>query len=329
MTEKKPFEFVHVELVRDHWLLPKIQVSSPEDAIKAMQNLFGNLDREILAVLHLSTKNHVINASICSMGTIDSSLASPDSVYRTALLSGASHILLVHNHPSGDPHPSTEDLKATRRIAMAGQLMNITLLDHVIFGGLNRKCSVRESMPEVLSPDFLERSMTGVGYSVAEKQVIPQPYAKLAANRRQIVDQLLQLMKEGYSFYDPQWNRDAMAPRNPISHIQYRGANRIILMTTAMHKKYKDPRWMTFHQISEKGYRVRKGEHAVPLEKWIFSRKVKVLDADGIPVRDQKGNYVYKDVPLEQPTHSPFLVFNAEQVEDFPSYETARIRPGE
>jgi len=94
----------------------------------------GDLDREKLAVAMLDVKNRVIGLNDVSLGGINSSVVHPREVLKPALLVNAYSIILGHNHPSGDPEPSQEDIDVTKKINKACRLMNIPLLDHIIIG---------------------------------------------------------------------------------------------------------------------------------------------------------------------------------------------------
>ena len=85
-------------------------------------------------VLHLDTKNRVIKEEVVSIGTLNSSLIHPRELFRSAIRESANALILVHNHPSGDPSPSKEDERITERLFEAGELLNIKVLDHVIAG---------------------------------------------------------------------------------------------------------------------------------------------------------------------------------------------------
>ena len=91
-------------------------------------------DAETLVVLLLNTRRRVKGHHLVSIGTMDTLLVSPASVFRTAIIAGAAAIALVHNHPSGDATPSEADIKVTRDLSRAGQLLKIEVLDHVIVG---------------------------------------------------------------------------------------------------------------------------------------------------------------------------------------------------
>lgn len=95
---------------------------------------YVSADCETLVALLLNTRRRVKGHHLVSIGTMDTLLVSPSSVFRTAIVSNAAALILVHNHPSGDATPSEADIKVTRDLMRAGQLVKIELLDHVIIG---------------------------------------------------------------------------------------------------------------------------------------------------------------------------------------------------
>lgn len=90
--------------------------------------------KEHFIALHLDGKNRIACLDRVSVGSLNQSIVHPREVFKTALLSSAAAILLLHNHPTGDPTPSREDLEITRRITEAGDLLGIKVLDHIIIG---------------------------------------------------------------------------------------------------------------------------------------------------------------------------------------------------
>lgn len=103
-----------------------------------------HLEQENLYVMFLDTKCKLIKDKLISSGTINQSLVSPREIFVEALRCNCVNIILVHNHPSGDPTPSREDLKSTERVKNAGKIIGIRLLDHIIIGD-NTYCSLNES----------------------------------------------------------------------------------------------------------------------------------------------------------------------------------------
>jgi DNA repair protein RadC len=105
-------------------------------------NPYHNPECETLAVLLLNTRRRVKGHQLLTLGTMDTILVHPREVFRTAIIAAASAVVLIHNHPSGDPTPSEADIKVTRDLIRAGQLLKLEVLDHVIIGA-GRHASLR------------------------------------------------------------------------------------------------------------------------------------------------------------------------------------------
>jgi len=121
----------------------RTQILSAIDAAQLLVPQFGALPVEHFGLLLLDTKHRVTRVTLLSVGTLDASIVHPREVFRAAASGGAAAIVLFHNHPSGDPAPSDDDIALTRRLIRAGDLMGITVLDHVIVAE-NRYASLRE-----------------------------------------------------------------------------------------------------------------------------------------------------------------------------------------
>lgn len=100
-------------------------------------------DTENFIVVHLSTRKKPIGFEVVSNGTLDTLLVHPREVFKSAIINNAAAVILVHNHPSGDPSPSEADIKVTRDLIRAGQILRIDVCDHIILG---------KSSPEQLKP---------------------------------------------------------------------------------------------------------------------------------------------------------------------------------
>ena len=109
-------------------------VHGPADAASYVMPRFRFERREHFAVLLLNAKNHILALKTISVGTLTSSVVHPREVFQAAIEQSAASVILVHNHPSGDPAPSGEDIAVTRRMVEAGEIMDIPVLDHVIVG---------------------------------------------------------------------------------------------------------------------------------------------------------------------------------------------------
>lgn len=117
--------------------LQKIQIGSPASVAGIYMEEMRYLEQEHLKLVLLDTKNNIICDHVVSVGTVNASLVNPREVLIYALKHGAVHMIILHNHPSGDPSPSREDISITKRILEASDIIGIKLLDHIIIGDGN------------------------------------------------------------------------------------------------------------------------------------------------------------------------------------------------
>ncbi len=110
-------------------------IHGPQDAAMILRDYLADADREHVVALLLDAKHRVVAVHTVSIGTLDSSPVHPRETFKCAILSNAAAILLAHNHPSGHLEPSEADIALTKRIAEAGKVIGIPLLDHVIVAG--------------------------------------------------------------------------------------------------------------------------------------------------------------------------------------------------
>jgi len=113
---------------------PRPVVKTPDDAAGLVMEEMRHLDREHFRALLLNTRNQVIGVDKVSVGTLNSSAVHPRELFRNAIKKSAASLILVHNHPSGDPTPSREDLEITSRLFEAGKIIGIDVLDHIVIG---------------------------------------------------------------------------------------------------------------------------------------------------------------------------------------------------
>lgn len=122
----------------------RARISCPQDAASLLTAEMEQLVQENLVVLLLNTRNQVVARRTIYIGTVNSSAVRPAEVLRPAIRENAPSIIVAHNHPSGDPTPSPEDISVTRDLAAAGKLMDIELLDHLVIGHGGRFTSLKE-----------------------------------------------------------------------------------------------------------------------------------------------------------------------------------------
>ncbi len=118
----------------DQWPSEKPPIGTPEQVVRLVKGrLKGKKKEHFLAIL-LDTRGHVIRTAEISVGSLDTSIVHPREVFKEAMAASAATVVFVHNHPSGDPEPSQDDIKLTQQLAKAGEIVGIDVLDHVIIG---------------------------------------------------------------------------------------------------------------------------------------------------------------------------------------------------
>ena len=136
---------VRVRLVREKSGAFGPELRCAGDIADAFRSEMANLDREQFLCCHLDAKNRLISREVVSIGHLTAALVHPREVFKAAILANAASVAFVHNHPSGDPEPSREDMELTRRLVKAGDILGITVLDHVVIarGGAHRSIAER------------------------------------------------------------------------------------------------------------------------------------------------------------------------------------------
>ena len=123
---------------------PLLKFTSPNSVAEYFMEELRHEEKEKVILLCLDNKAQLISRTVLSVGTVNASLLSPREVFQYALRVHAVHIMVLHNHPSGDPMPSRQDMEITRRLLKTGELMEIPLIDHIIIGD-NKYISFKEA----------------------------------------------------------------------------------------------------------------------------------------------------------------------------------------
>ena len=132
--EKTKLNKVSIRLINDAPLVSDEQLDTPKNAAKIVGDFIRNMDREVLCVVNFNSKLQPINFNVVSVGTVNQSLAVPRDILKSAILSNATNIMILHNHPTGILTPSTEDIKTTSKLIDTCDMIGIPLLDHIIVG---------------------------------------------------------------------------------------------------------------------------------------------------------------------------------------------------
>jgi DNA repair protein RadC len=121
----------------------RVQLRTPREAAAYLLPGYGSRPVEQFGVVLLDSKHRVLRTAVLAVGTLNTTVVEPRDVFREAMLGAAAAVVVFHNHPSGDPSPSPDDVELTRRLASAGTLMGIEVVDHVVLGDA-RYCSFKE-----------------------------------------------------------------------------------------------------------------------------------------------------------------------------------------
>lgn len=136
MIMKQPAKRVNIvslKLIKENsFLYPDRNVKSPDDAYKLLKQFLIDADREYFLVVCLDTKNQPTAINVCHVGSLNASIVHPREVLKPAILSNSASIIVAHNHPSNDPTPSREDIEVTKRLAEAGKIIGIEVLDNLV-----------------------------------------------------------------------------------------------------------------------------------------------------------------------------------------------------
>lgn len=141
----KRVEIVSIKMVRESSVLYKNRrITCSRDAFEFGRKFLEDADREHLIVCCLDIKCQPTTVNVVSIGSLNASIIHPREVYKVSILSNAASILIFHNHPSGDPTPSNEDISITNRLKECGELLGIELTDHIIIGSSSSYVSLKD-----------------------------------------------------------------------------------------------------------------------------------------------------------------------------------------
>jgi len=131
---QKKVPLFRISMVRESTIAIRQTVNSLESAVNVLKSVYSGADREIFAVVTFDSKMNITGVNICHIGTLNMSVVGGREVFKAAILNGASSIIVAHNHPSGDNTPSPEDFHVTEKLQEIGKLLDIPVMDHIIFG---------------------------------------------------------------------------------------------------------------------------------------------------------------------------------------------------
>lgn len=168
---------VAIRMVEMPPLLSDVPMDGPEAAVKVMADMLKDYDREVVAIVNLQTDGKPINMNVVSMGALDQSIAHPREILKSTILSNASAIMLVHNHPSNKLQPSMDDIATTARVKQLCDLIGIKFLDHIIVGPGRDYYSFHQKQQIPLSSLKLTNNLEDIeleGFRVAENTAVQE-----------------------------------------------------------------------------------------------------------------------------------------------------------
>ena len=134
MKPNHHLDFVRIKLITEKRLYSEEELTSSQKVVQFISKELAECDREVLCILNCNAKCQVINKNVVSMGSLTETLVTGRELFKSAILSNARGMILIHNHPSGDCTPSKQDVLVTERLVACGELIGITVLNHIILG---------------------------------------------------------------------------------------------------------------------------------------------------------------------------------------------------
>ena len=128
-------DYVRIRLDLEKHVMSTHPITCPEDAVDFLATQMKDLDREVIAVVHLASDGKPVHMTIASIGTLSEASASARELFKAAIISNANAVLIAHNHPSGSLHVSVPDVEMTKRMIECGKILGIPVWDHVIIAG--------------------------------------------------------------------------------------------------------------------------------------------------------------------------------------------------
>ncbi len=309
---------VAIRMVRMPPLMSDVPMTTPEAAIRLINDTLKEFDRETLVVVNLQSDLRPINMNFVSIGTLDTSPAHPREILKTSILSNAASILLFHNHPSGSLLPSRKDVEITEMMLKACQIMGIPMLDHIIIGKNNRYFSFHEKdvlkVPEIETAHDID-TFRWEGSEVAEHKSTFDP-KKAAEERKQEMKEITDRLETGVSeiFQSEKYQKflDTMAK---FPH--YSLNNNILIML----QKPDATLCQSYTGWKQIGRFVKKGEKGIRIlapTPYKLERLQNKLDDKGKEILDKDGEPVRETVEINVTAFKPVSTFDLSQTEGEP-----------
>ena len=317
MNKEFQLDKVAIRLVKEPPLKAWVPFNEPLIVAKVMAEELGDYDREVVAVVNLRADLQPINVNIVSIGTLEQSLIHPRELLKSTILSNASSIIMVHNHPSGSMKPSEDDIKMTDRMSQICQLMGIHLLDHIIVSRGSEYYSFKEKdilpLPRVRLTNSIDELNIG-GMKVAEPRKdnnVPATDRResFLAQMKEITDKLEKGVTEIFNSesYKQFLNTMAKFPKYSVNN------NLLIMM-----QKPEAQLCQSFSGWKSMGRSVKKGEKGIKIiapSPYTVEREMQKLDDKGRPVMGADGNPIMETQTVQMNGFKIAHTFDVSQTE--------------
>lgn len=289
-------------------------MNSPEEAVRVMNDFLSEMDREMFCIVNLQSDLKPINMNIVSAGAINESIAHPREIMKSAILSNASSIIMIHNHPSGNVQPSREDIRVTGRMQEIGELLGIPVLDHVIVGRGKEYYSFKDkdTLPVTKLKTISELDEIHLG-KVAEGSDAVREEKKPYKGKN--LDDVMKSLEDGVSdlFTSERYGEYLKT----MSRFHRYSFNNTLLI--AMQKP--DATMVTgYRKWQSMGRQIRKGEKGITIIAPVpvkMKKQREVIDANGV-VKDAAGNPMMEEVEVTVPKFKATTVFDIGQTDGEP-----------
>ena len=311
---------VAVRLVKQPPLYSDIPMKDPEAAIRVMNEFLSQMDRELFCIVNLQSDLKPINMNIVSAGALDQAVAHPREILKSAILSNANSMLLIHNHPSGSLDPSDIDIQTTIRLQEVGALMGIPVVDHIITGRGQEYYSFKEKdilpVPRVSIPPDMERVHLGmVAENIMEYTLVTTTTVPLPVQGKDM-DSIMKSLESGVEDFFTSEKYGAYLKTMTKFH-RYSFNNTLLI---AMQRP--DATLVTgYRNWQSMGRQVKKGEKGITILAPAPKKQKKsqaVYDQENNPILDEQGNQKYEEIEVVIPRFKATTVFDISQTEGEP-----------
>lgn len=303
-------EQVAIRMVEQPPLYSKEPMDSPQAAIRVMQDFLKQMDRELFCIVNLQADLRPVNMNIVSVGALDHALIHPREVFKSAILSNASGMLLIHNHPSGSLTPSKADIAVTDRLQKAGAILGIQIYDHIIVSREKAYYSFQEKRTISDEPFMYAGSLEELqmdGQMVAEEDKTVRRFQLQGKD----IDSILKSLETGVN--DLFTSERYTEYLNTMAKFHNYSFNNTLLIAL----QRPDATLVTgYRNWQSMGRQVKKGEKGItiiaptPIKK---KQMREVLDENRRPLLDEKGEPVLKEVEVKIPRFKAISVFDIAQ----------------